>query len=107
MKNILPQRKSIRLKEYDYSLVGYYFITICTQDRECILSRINVGAGLVPARTELTDIGKIVKNIYLELENTFCNVKLHEYVIMPNHMHGIIEICDYGRCTFRKYCVCI
>lgn len=88
-------RKSIRLKDYDYSQNGMYFITICTQNRNCILSNIiasDVGAGLVSAQIKLTEIGNIINNIYLNLENQFENIKLHDFIIMPNHIHGIIEI---------------
>lgn len=91
----LKKRKSIRLKEYDYSQEGMYFITICTQNRECTLSEIIedcVGAGPVSARTELTNIGHMIEKIYLNLEKEFKNIKTHDYVIMPNHMHCIIEI---------------
>ena len=93
----IHKRKSIRLKEYDYSNTGMYFITICTQNRECILSRIiaeDVGAGPVSAQIKLTNIGNIIKKSYINLENEYENIKLHDYVIMPNHIHVIIEICD-------------
>ena len=88
-------RKTIRLKNYDYSQEGMYFVTICTNNREEILSKIDcidVGAGLVSAHVKLTDIGRKIEKIYLNLEKEFNNIKLHEYVIMPNHVHGIIEI---------------
>ena len=97
MENNLLQRKQIRLKEYDYSKEGYYFITICTQDRSNVLSKIianDVGAGPVSAQIKLTNIGKEIENIYLNLEKEFTNIKLCDYVIMPDHMHGIIEICE-------------
>ena len=88
----IHKRKSIRLKGYDYSQEGYYFITICTQNRQKILSNI-VGAGPVSAQNiNLTYAGKLREKIYLNLKNEFVNIKLHDYVIMPNHIHGIIEI---------------
>ena len=94
----IHHRHSIRIKGYDYSKEGIYFITICTQNREKILAKIvtnNVGAGLVPAqRYETTRIGTMVEKIYLNLEKEFYNVILHSYIIMPNHIHGIIEICE-------------
>ena len=76
MKNTFntPKRKNIRLKNYDYSKEGMYYITICTQNR----------------------VGKIVEE---ELNNTNKirkNVKINSYVIMPNHIHMIIEIIDAG-----------
>ena len=107
----IHHRKSIRLKQYDYSKEGMYYITICTQNKECILSEItkndninnvkntndNVGADSISAQDSITqsklnDIGIMVNNIYLDLENQFINIKLHNYIIMPNHIHGIIEI---------------
>ncbi|MGN1298522.1 MAG: transposase [Candidatus Scatovivens sp.] len=95
----MNKRKNLRIKEYDYSKEGYYFITICTQNRRRILSNINVGAGLVSAQINLTLIGKKIENSYLNLEKEFDNVKLHDYVIMPNHVHFIIEI--YKRADTR------
>lgn len=104
MKERFPRRKQLRLKEYDYSQEGYYFITICTQNRLQILSKIiddyipnikPVGADSISAQNiKLTSVGKLIERVYLNLEKEFPNIKLHDYVIMPNHMHGIIEICD-------------
>ena len=107
MENILPKRKNIRIPEYDYSQEGMYFVTICTQERKKILSEILynkniVGAGLVSARNiknelvelKLTEIGRVIEKNYLNIENEFKNIKLHNYVIMPNHIHGIIEIME-------------
>jgi REP element-mobilizing transposase RayT len=91
----IHKRRSIRLKDYDYSKEGMYYITICTKNRESILGDVvNVGAGLVPAQVNKTHFGKIIEDIYLIMENRYKNIKLHDYVIMPNHLHGIIEICD-------------
>jgi len=59
----------------------------------------NVGADLVSARIELTDIGKIIEKVCLNLEKEFTNIKLHDYIIMPNHIHCIIEI--YKRADTR------
>ena len=57
----LPKRKQIRLRAYDYSAPGAYFVTICTHDRRCILSSIAVGEGLAPPAVALTPIGQIVE----------------------------------------------
>ena len=102
MEEKIPQRKQLRLKEYDYSQEGYYFITICTQNRKHILSKIidvskqntkPVGADSISAQNvKLTCVGKLIEKIYLNLEKEFPNIKLHDYIIMPNHLHGIIEI---------------
>lgn len=81
-----PKRKSIRLKEYDYSAIGYYYVTICTRTREELFGHIENNCMI------LNGIGKIVKNTWLEIPNHFSNVKLDEYIVMPNHIHGIIII---------------
>ena len=83
----LPKRKQIRLKDYDYSQNGFYFITICTKDRKKLFGM------LVDGKINLNDIGNIVDFTWNDLIN-HNNIKLHQYVIMPNHIHGIIEICN-------------
>ena len=88
----LQKRKHSRLKSYDYSSSGAYFITICTQDRRCVLSRI-VGRGLAPAETngiEYTLLGTIAKTQLLLLENRYPYLTVDKYVIMPNHIHIIL-----------------
>ena len=87
----LPQRKQNRLKYFDYSSDGVYFITICTQNRICMLSKI-VGEGAfdVP-KNILTEYGEIAeKNIISG--NKIPGVSVLKYVIMPNHIHMIIAI---------------
>ena len=90
-----PRRKPNRLHGYDYSLAGTYFITICTQNRECSLSRIdgmnvNVGDGFpVP---QLTEEG-IIADKYIKLIcDKFPSVAVENYVIMPNHIHIILYL---------------
>lgn len=87
-------RKSIRIKDYDYSNEGLYFITICTYNKEKILSKITkkVQDKDELVTIELTDIGILVEQCYLNIINKFPNIQLHDYVIMPNHMHIVIEI---------------
>ena len=82
----LHHRRSIRLKNYDYSQSGLYFITICTQNRECLFGEI------IDDKINLNIAGKMVENIWLEIPQIFTDTKLHEYIIMPNHFHAIIEI---------------
>lgn len=79
-------RHSIRLKGYDYSQAGAYFITICTQNRKCLFGEI------VNAEMLLNDAGKMVEKWWYELKNKFPNMELDQYVVMPNHFHGIIQI---------------
>ena len=86
------ERKPTRLKNFDYSSNGAYFVTICSKDRKCILSHIPVGQGLAPAENRLTEYGKITENQLLALENRFKSIEINKYVIMPNHIHCIIII---------------
>ena len=100
----IHHRRSIRLKGYDYSQAGLYFITICCQDRACLFGKIIVGASLVDAQNTvgqpqgigltiiLNDAGKMIETEWLSLPNMFKNIQLHEYIVMPNHFHGILQI---------------
>ncbi len=83
-----PPRKPLRLKHYNYSQTGFYFITICIQDFRCLFSEV-VGEAMI-----LNGAGVIIKTWLLEIEKKFPNVKLDEFIIMPNHFHAIIEITD-------------
>jgi putative transposase len=81
-----PQRRSIRLKEYDYSRPGAYFVTICTHNREPILGNI------VNGKMELNLYGKIVSTRWRSLRRRHKYMDLDAFVVMPNHFHGIIVI---------------
>ena len=88
----LPKRKDLRLKQYDYSSAGAYFVTICVKDRIRLLSDIikPVGVGaLDDPQIRLTPIGEIVERYLLSSEN-IPGVKIDRYVIMPDHIHIII-----------------
>ena len=88
----LPKRKHPRLDNYDYSSAGAYFITICTQNRRCVLSRI-VGRGLAPAETtaiEYTSLGEIAEKQLFLLADRYPYLTIDQYVIMPNHIHAIL-----------------
>ena len=88
----LPKRKSTRLKDYDYSQNGYYFVTICTKDKNKLLCEI-VGEGLCALpKTKLTDIGKITDNAIHFVNQKYDRITVDKYVIMPNHIHLIIKI---------------
>ena len=86
-------RRSIRLPGYDYSQPGAYFITICTQGRICLLGDVADGVMV------LNDAGRIVANCWKAVPCHFKWVELDEFVVMPNHLHGIINIVDAGRGT--------
>lgn len=85
----MPKRKHARLDHYDYSTAGAYYITICTQGRRCLLSRI-VGRGLAPAEIQYTAYGRIAQEQLLLLEQRYPSLKIDQYVIMPNHIHAIL-----------------
>ncbi|MBP3337060.1 MAG: transposase [Clostridia bacterium] len=89
----LCKRKPTRLKGYDYSTPGAYFITVCTHNRKCLLSKI-VGAIHESPENKLTQFGQIVKDIIEYLPQRF-NIEINKYVIMPNHIHFIIVIKNY------------
>ncbi len=107
MENGLPKRKPTRLKSFDYSSAGAYFVTICTQDRKQILSEIakptansSVGDGALDVplngaldvpQIRLTKFGEIVEKNLLSSEN-ISGVKVDKYIIMPDHIHAIIFI---------------
>ena len=101
----LPKRKDLRIKQYNYSWAGAYFVTICVKDRRRILSDIvkPVGVGALDdpfyPYTQLTDIGKIVEKNLLSSEN-ISGVTIDRYVIMPDHIHAIIVLDPdkYVRC---------
>lgn len=81
-------RRSIRLKGFDYSQSAIYFITICIQDRKCLLGSIEDN------RMLLSDPGNLVSEQWIELPLRFPSVVIDEFVVMPNHFHGIICTTD-------------
>jgi REP element-mobilizing transposase RayT len=87
----IHHRRSIRLKEFDYSLAGAYFITICTYNRQPFFGKI-VRAGENPARMETYQFGQIAYEQWIRIPERFAYVELGEFVIMPNHVHGILII---------------
>ena len=78
-------RKSMRLKNYDYSQAGLYFITICTQNR------LHLFGAIVDEAMVLNDAGLMIENEWLKLPQRFNNIEMQKYVVMPNHIHGIIN----------------
>ena len=93
----LPQRKSTRLKNFDYSFSGAYFITICTENRQQILSSI-VGGDVpdAPKNVELSTYGKIAEKYIKQLNDFYDDVKVDRYVIMPNHIHIMLFVLQNG-----------
>jgi putative transposase len=82
----IHHRRSIRLKGYDYAQAGLYFITLCCQDRIHRFGWIENGSMI------LNEYGKIANEEWLKTIDLRANIKLHEYIFMPDHMHAIIEI---------------
>ena len=82
----IHHRRSIRLKEYDYSQVGAYFITIVTQARLCLFGDV------VDGEMRLNDAGEMVRRLWDGMPDRFPSVETDEFVVMPNHVHGVIFI---------------
>ena len=79
-------RRSIRLKDYDYSQEGAYFVTICSHERKCLFGEILDG------EMRLNDIGTVVRNEWLNSERMRREIHLDTFVVMPNHIHGVVFI---------------
>jgi len=79
-------RRSIRLKHYDYSQAGFYFITLCVQNKESLFGEI------IENKMILNAAGKMIEKEWLALQKRFLHTDSHEYVVMPNHFHAIIEV---------------
>ncbi len=79
-------RNSIRIPRYDYSQAGYYYITICTEKHEDLFGVIE------NSQIILSDLGIIVKECWEDIPNHFPNISLDQWIIMPNHLHGILVI---------------
>ncbi len=87
-------RKSIRLKGYDYSQPGHYFITICTHQRAHLFGGVRGG------KIVLNAMGVVADECWRAIPVHYPNVRLDAYVIMPNHVHGVVEIMDVGAQNF-------
>ena len=86
----LTKRKPNRLNQYDYSTPGAYFITICTKNKEKILS--TVGATIGRPQIQLTEYGKMIDKAIKTIEKVYPFVTVDQYVIMPNHIHLLLQI---------------
>ena len=84
-------RRSIRLKGYDYSQAGAYFVTLVVRDRSCLFGNVADGA------VQLNDAGRLVGDSWEWLAARYPYVTLDEYVVMPNHLHGIIAVANQCR----------
>lgn len=82
----MHHRRSIRLKHYDYSQTGFYFITLCVQNKESLFGEI------IENKMTLNAAGEMIEKEWLTLQKRFTHIDSHEYVVMPNHLHAIIEV---------------
>ena len=87
-KPFANQRRSIRLREYDYSNPGMYFVTVCTYHRRCLFGKI------IRDTMRLSAMGNMVAEQWCALPRRFEHIALDEFIVMPNHIHGIIKIID-------------
>ena len=81
-------RRSIRLRDYDYAQAGAYFITIVTKDRLCLFGEV------VECAMRLNEVGRMVQTVWEELPGHYPGVRCDAFVIMPNHIHGIIALAE-------------
>src|SRR5207249_1551313 len=81
-------RKSIRLKGYDYSQPGLYFVTICAFARKCLFGTVVDGV------MRVNEAGNIIDECWDDLPNHYPNVELDEFGVMPNHVHGIVALVE-------------
>lgn len=81
----IHHRRSIRLKDYDYSQSGAYFVTICTHNKACLFGHVE-GETII-----LNNVGKMIEKWFWELEKKFFDIKCMEHIVMPNHIHFVIQ----------------
>jgi len=86
------KRKSIRLKDFDYTTDAAYFVTLCIHNKECLFG------GIANAEVELSKLGEKAKDFWLKIPAHFQDVILDEFIIMPNHIHGILMKINSNEC---------
>ena len=100
MENNFITRKNLRISKYNYSNIGCYFITICTQDRKNILSKIYYKKETLVH--ELSDFGIITEKYIKSINKTYNEIKINYYIVMPNHIHFICEIIEKHKNTISR-----
>lgn len=88
MPELPRRRRSLRLKDYDYSQPGAYFITICTHQRACLFGEIST------SEMHLNDLGRVAAACWQDIPNHFLMASLDEWIVMPNHLHGILVLSE-------------
>ncbi|XOF33131.1 MAG: hypothetical protein ACL93V_14105 [Candidatus Electrothrix sp. YB6] len=91
----IHHRRAVRLQGYDYSGADAYFITICSKNRECLFGDV------VKGEMQLNDAGRMIQAVWNNLPTRFDNMKLDAFVIMPNHVHGIVILSCRGESCIR------
>lgn len=91
-----PQRRSIRLQEFDYTRQGAYFVTICTRNQMCLFGEIMNG------EMRMNDLGRVAQLLWEEIPAHFPQVETDAWVVMPNHVHGILVIARDERATHAE-----
>jgi len=86
----IHHRRSIRLKRYDYTQPGAYFVTVVSKNRECLFGNVSDDAMIT------NDNGSIIQSVWFELPGRFPNIVLDAFIVIPNHIHCIIDILDVG-----------
>lgn len=86
----IHNRRSIRLQKYDYALAGAYFVTVCTQNRECLFG------DMVDGKMSLNDAGRMIQLSWDELPIHYSGVETDAFIVMPNHVHGVIVLVGAG-----------
>jgi REP element-mobilizing transposase RayT len=89
----IHHRRSIRLKGYDYSLEGAYYVTVCTRNMSCLFGKIT------DKEMRLNDAGKMIRSVWRELPKRFPNIDLDEFIVMPNHIHAVFIINQQDTCV--------
>jgi REP element-mobilizing transposase RayT len=83
---ILPRRRSLRLKGYDYSQAGAYFVTICAHDKACLFGEV------IGNEMKMNELGLKVQTVWDELPVHYPHVAMDAFVVMPNHVHGVVVL---------------
>ena len=95
LRELYPERSNLRLRSYDYNWQGAYFVTICTMDKHCLFGQI------VESTMKLNLSGEMVESVWKEIPLHYPEVNNEVFIVMPNHVHGIIFIQDPGRAGFK------
>ena len=82
----LPTRKNLRLKDFDYTSAGAYFVTICAHHKQTVFGQIKSGV------VELNPYGQLAERVWRDLPEHFPDIRLDEFIVVPNHVHGVVFI---------------